>query len=148
MAFYEARMEETKGVNEEAYKEAISKWQEAASGWQNIVEASIEVIQNDYSNAIKNIFKSLENELSNGLGFKAISEEWESIKSDSKEYLDTVNRAYETEKISMKFRKAIDQTDNIKAQAKLQKAMEEEIALLEEKDKLSQYDVDRADLKY
>ena len=48
----------------------------------------------------------------------------------------------------MKFRKAIDQTDNMKAQAKLQKVMEEEITLLEQKDKLSQYDVDRADLKY
>lgn len=148
MRFYETKMAETKNTNDEAYKDALEKWQEAASGWQNIVEAAIEVAQQKYTNAIKAIFKDLENELTQGRGFDTIAEEWELIKANSEDYLDTVNRAYETEKLSLKYRQAIDQTDNVKAQAKLQKAMESELALLEEKDKLSQYDIERADLKY
>ena len=42
----------------------------------------------------------------------------------------------------------MDSTSNLSAQKKINKAMEEELKALREKDKLSQYDIDRANKKY
>lgn len=51
-------------------------------------------------------------------------------------------------KLQSKYQDAIDNTDSISAQKKLNDLMSEEIAYLEKKDKLTQYDIDRANMKY
>ena len=55
---------------------------------------------------------------------------------------------YGIQKLENKYLDAIDQTDSISAQRKLNDLMKEEVAALEKKDKLTQYDIDRANMKY
>ena len=60
-------------------------------------------------------------------------------------YLDNINAAYEIEKLENAYKEAIDNNaNNLSAQKSLNDMMEEELKYLREKDRLSQYDVDRA----
>ena len=86
--------------------------------------------------------------MTGGKGLSYISDEWDLINKNADRYLDTVNSTYEVQSLEAKYRKAIDSTSSLSAQKKLNKAMEEELKALREKDKLSQYDIDRANKKY
>lgn len=70
------------------------------------------------------------------------------INKNADQYLDTINSMYAIQQLQKKYQDAIDETDNVSQQRKLNQLMNEEIRALEEKDKLTQYDVDRAELKY
>jgi len=60
-------------------------------------------------------------------------------------YFDQVNRMYEIDKLENAYQDAIKDNDgNIKAQQSLNNLMNEQLKYLKDKDKLSQYDVDRA----
>jgi len=60
-------------------------------------------------------------------------------------YLDQVNSMYEIDKLENAYRDAIKDNDgNLKAQKSLNNMMNEQLKFLRDKDKLTQYDVDRA----
>jgi hypothetical protein len=61
------------------------------------------------------------------------------------EYLDTINAAYELQSLENKFQKAINNTDGLKNQKALKKLMDEQLENLKAREKLTQYDVDRAE---
>ena len=84
------------------------------------------------------------NEVTSGKGLDYVSEQWELINQNADQYLDTINSMYGIQKLENKYLDAIDQTDSISAQRKLNDLMKEEVAALEKKDKLTQYDIDRA----
>lgn len=62
-------------------------------------------------------------------------------------YLDDIDKAYETQKLSRKLQQDMDGA-SLAAQQKLAKFRDEELEKLKEKDKLTQYDVDRANKLY
>jgi len=66
------------------------------------------------------------------------------MRKNENEYLDTINQQYAIQDIERKYNKAIDSTSNLKNQKALKQVMEEQMKILREKDKLTQYDVDRA----
>ena len=103
----------------EAWEVAKENWMDAVSEWQSNVEAAIENIQEKYANAIQAIFKELNNTLTKGAGLDYINQEWELITKNSEEYLDTVNREYQLQKLQAKYLESIDDTDNIAAKRKL-----------------------------
>lgn len=73
--------------------------------------------------------------------------QWEiQTKLDDK-YLDSIDKAYETQKLSRKLQQDMDGA-SLAAQKKLAKFRDEELEKLKEKDKLTQYDVDRANKLY
>jgi len=60
-------------------------------------------------------------------------------------YLDTINSAFEISKIEQAFKDAIaDNEGNLKAQQSLNNLMKEQLDYLNGKDKLTKYEVDRA----
>jgi hypothetical protein len=59
-------------------------------------------------------------------------------------FLDDIDKAFGISNVDYNFSKAINSTTNLSAQKKLNAAREEELKLLKEKDKLTQYDLDRA----
>ena len=69
-------------------------------------------------------------------------------KENADYYLDDVNEAYELSKLERNYRKAIDESDSVYAQRQINDMMSSELAMLKEKDKLTKYDIDRANLKY
>ena len=120
----------------------------AVNEWNSAIEEAIENLQNKYQNAINLIFQDLNDKVTDGLGLEYISEEWELINQNADQYLDTINSLYGIQDLENKYLDAIDNTDSISAQQKLNELMEEEVAALREKDKLTQYDIDRANMKY
>lgn len=139
----------------EEAEEGTERWEKARENEEaaiiklrDLVNTSIENIQDKYLNAIKAIFEELNSKVTSGAGLEYVKEEWDLVKENSEQYLDNINAAYGIQQLQAKYLKAIDETDSISAQKKLNALMEQEIAALEERDKLSEYDVERANKKY
>ena len=87
-------------------------------------------------------------EKSTGLDLTGVTEAWEQATKADEDFLDEVNSTYAIEELERKIQKSIDETDSVSAQKKLNAVMQEQLQILREKDKLSQYDVDRANALY
>lgn len=132
----------------DAWENAKEKWQDAVGELNDLIESSIENLQDKYLNAINLIFQNLNNKVTDGLGLDYIEEEWTLINKNADQYLDTINSLYEVQKLESKYLDALDNTDSISAQRQLKKIMDEELADLRERDKLTEYDIERANKKY
>ena len=145
--FWKAQMDSLEEGSDE-WQKAKENWMSAVEEWNSLVEEAIENLQDKYLNAINNIFANLNDKVTGGLGLDYVEQEWDLINKNADQYLDTINAVFETQQLENKYLDAIDNTDNISAQRKLNDLMKEEIKALEQKDKLTQYDIDRANLKY
>lgn len=132
----------------ERWEKARDNWTAAVSDWKSLVNDAIENINDKYLNTIKNIFEELNNKVTNGAGLEYVKEEWDLINKNSEQYLDNINAMYGIEQLAFKYQQAIDNTDSVSAQRKLNDLMTKELTALREKDKLSEYDVERANKKY
>ena len=140
----------TEGTN--AWKEANDRFEEYKRHWMDAVddinsqiEDSLDDLIDKYTNAVDKIFLVFENNITNGKGLDNIAEEWQLIGKQADQYLDKVNSMYEIDKLENAYKDAIDDNDgNIKAQQSLNNLMNEQLKYLKDKDKLTQYDVDRA----
>ena len=132
----------------EAWETAKDEWLDAVSDWQKTVEDAIENLTDKYLNAIQKIFQELNNQVSNGKGLDFLNTEWELIQKHADEYLDTINATYGIQQLQNKYLDAMDKTDNIRYQQQLNKLMEEELDDLRARDRLTEYDLKRAELKY
>ena len=121
----------------ENYKKVIADLNSA-------VEDAAQTIQDKYTNAIDNIFDKLDKKMTNGKGTDYLNMEWDLMQKNADEYLDTINSAFAIQQTERKYQKAINDTKNIKNQKELKKVMNEQLGILKNKQKLTQYDVDRA----
>lgn len=144
--FWQKQMENAE--NDDAYKKAKGNWLKSMNDLNAAVEDSLDIVIAKYENSIDQVFDKLNNSLTGGKGLKYVGEEWELINTNADRYLDTINATYEVQKLQGKYQDAIKNTDSISAQKKLNDLMSQEIKYLEKKDKLTQYDIDRANMKY
>lgn len=145
--FWEQQMTVLEKGSEE-WEKARDNWMSAVNDWQSNIESAIDNLQDKYLNAINAIFDGLNNQLTNGKGLAYINEEWELINKNADRYLDTINSQYGIQTLQQKYLDAIDETSSLAGQQKLTKLMNEQVEALKAQDKLSQADLDRADLKY
>ena len=131
--------------NSDEWKKYQQNFISASDSLNSTLETAIQNIIDKYTNTINEIFKTLEDKVTNGLGLDYINDEWTLIKDNSEQYLDAINAAYNIQATKSKYLEAINATDDIKAQQRLNKLMEEQMAQLEAKDKLTEYDVERAE---
>ena len=144
--FWQKQMENAE--NDDAYKKAKENWLKSMNELNVAVEDSLDIVIAKYENSIDQVFDKLNNSLTGGKGLKYVGEEWELINTNADRYLDTINATYEVQKLQGKYQDAINNTDSISAQKKLNDLMSQEMEYLEKKDKLTQYDIDRANMKY
>lgn len=142
-AIWKARMEDASD-DPELYKKFKENWENAIEGGKSVLESSIQGIIDTYTNAINEIFKELEDKLTNGLGFDELKNDWDSINKESDRYLDSINGAYEISKLEREMKDKIKDTSDLATQQKLTASMNEQLDALKQKDKLTQYDLDRA----
>ena len=135
-------------IAQEQQDKAFENWENATQKLNDITESAIENLRSRYENSIDLALQQMTNKLTNGKGLDYIAKEWELINDNADRYLDTVNSTYEVQALEEKYLQAIDSTKNISTQRKLNKAMNSELEMLREKDKLTQYDIDRANKKY
>ena len=145
--YWKSRMDSTEEGSEEweKYKE---NWKSAVSELNSTVDTSVQNLIDKYQNMVNKVFEDLNNSVTNYVGLDYLSEEWDLINKNADKYLDKVNSLFEIDSLENKFQQAIDDTDSLKAQQRLTELMNEQLEMLREKDKLTQYDVDRANLLY
>lgn len=131
--------------NSDEWKKYQQNFISASDSLNSTLETAIQNIIDKYTNTINEIFKALEDKVTNGLGLEYINDEWTLIKDNSEQYFDAINAAYNIQATKSKYLEAINATDDVKAQQRLNKLMEEQMAQLKAKDKLTEYDVERAE---
>ena len=145
--FWKMQME-TAEEGSDAWNAAKENWLSAVESWNSAIETAIQNLQDKYLNAINAIFQNLNNQVTNGMGLDFIETEWDLINQNADQYLDTVNAIYKVQELQNKYLDAIDKTDSPAQQKKLNDLMQQETNYLREQDKLSEYDLERANLKY
>lgn len=128
-------------------KKYYEQWREAQAGIREEVEKDIQTLKDKYDNAIKSTLRNLEKQLTGGR-LEDVESEWERITKQADKYYDDVEKSYEIQTLANKWDKEITSTKNLKAQQKLKKIRDEEIKMLREKDKLTSYDIKKAELRY
>ena len=132
----------------EAWKKLYEQVQDAQKDLNSAVEDSLNNIIDKYSNAIKNIFDKLNKSVTSGLGLDYMQESYDRQVDNGDNYLDNPNRLYAIEKIRNKYEDALNSTSDLAAQRKIADVMAQQLKYLEEKDQLSQYEVERAEKIY
>lgn len=145
--YWEEQITHTK-KGTEAWKQAVESWQNAVDKMNTSIEDTLQSMLDNYSNTVKQAFQEVEDELTNGLGIDYLKDQMDLKSATSDLYLDDINSEYEKQKLQRKYQDAIYDADSVAAQQKISKAMQEQMDMLEKKDKLSQYDIDRANKKY
>jgi hypothetical protein len=95
------------------------------------------VIENNMAAAAE----ALEKSLTNGHGFEYLMDQWDKMNTRQEEYLDNVNKTYETNKLMRTAQKALDETDNKVAKQKL-KGFIDETQHLQENTNLSKHELE------
>ena len=155
MAEEQARMNQlaqTQGTDSNLYKEARDRFEEYKKHWMDIVkdlnstvEDALDNIMDKYNNAINKILVNFELKLGDGHTLDDIEDEWDILNDQADRYFDKINAAYEIDKLENTFNDAINDNDgDIAAQQSLNDLMEQQLAYLRDKQRLTQYDVDRA----
>lgn len=145
--FWKMQME-TAEEGSDVWNAAKENWLSAVDSWNSAIETAIQNLQDKYLNAINAIFQNLNNQVTNGMGLDFVETEWDLINQNADQYLDTVNAIYKVQELQNKYLDAIDKTDSPAQQKKLNDLMQQETNYLREQDKLSEYDLERANLKY
>ena len=147
VTFWEKQMTSYEEGSKE-WENAKEKWLEASEAWVAQTEKDIQTIRDEFLNAINVIFQELNSKMTGGMGLGYIDEQWNLINKNTDQYLDSINAIYSVQQLQNKYLESINSYDSVSAQSKLNELMEQEISYLQEQDKLSQYDIDRAELKY
>ena len=125
-----------------------NEYEQSLGSLNSAVENAAQNIIDEYTNVINLVFEEFEQKLTNGSSLKDLGDEWERINTQAEMYYDNINGAYEIEKLRNKYIQSIDNTKDIIAQERLTKLMNQQVQALKEKENLSKYDVDRANLLY
>lgn len=143
--YWKQRMDELE-KGSEAWEEAESQWQSALSSFNSTLENAIQNIIDKYSNAVNKIFANMTNQLTNGAGLSWLQTEMNLMNKYSDHYLDGINSIYQITSLQNKFMDAINNAEgNVTAQERIKKLMDEQLADLKSRDKLTKYDVERAE---
>ena len=135
------------GKDKERYEAAKANWEEAASAYYNSWSQKIELLKEQEINAINAVFKARENATDKYHSLDYMSQNWELSKTKSDLWLDDVNAAYGISEVRSKYNKALTNTSDINAQKQIRNLMEDQLDALEKQDKLSEYDLKRAEAK-
>ena len=129
----------------EAAKESMLA---AEQGMEEVLVTGLENAKADLENAIGGIFKRLNNLITSGMGLDYVNEQWDLINKNADRYLDTINKTFGIRQLEQKYVDAINKTNNISVQQKLKKVMDEQLNNLKQRDRLTQYDLERANKMY
>ena len=134
------------GTDSEQYKAAIKAQQEAKANLESSIDEALEYVQVRFENTIDKISNKWATALAT-MNPEVLSAQWENYKAEETRYLDPLSRTYQVGNFSDNVKKEIDKTDNVRFQQELNNLLNEEIARMEKIDKLSQNEVDYANLR-
>lgn len=113
----------------------------AADNYMSSLVAKGQAYADQYANTLSTTFRDWADSV--GMSTEA-KQDWDWMVADSEEFLDDIDAAYELSALTRKYDQSINANTSLSAQKSLNKLREEEMKLLREKDRLTQYDIDRA----
>ena len=128
----------------ELIQKYAEKYKESFENLNSYIQNSLNTLYDAYTNRINLLIDRMDKAISNNLGTDYINKSWDLMKQNERDYLDTINSAFALEQIRNNYDKAINDTTAIKNQKALKQLMNQQLKILKEKEKISQYDVDRA----
>lgn len=123
-------------------------WTEAQDELNSKVIDYIELLKSDYLNVVNDIIKTLEKDMTGGLGLDKAKEQWDYQKEQMEEYSKGAEKLLKIETLSLSMQKSINDTTSLKGQQKLQAIYDEQIKLLREKEAITEYDLKMAENRY
>ena len=127
----------------EEWKAVQDKIIDAQSNLNDLVETSLEKMQQKYQNTVNKITNAwVKGAL--GTDIDWMSTQWELINRNADYYLDDVNKAYNIQKLQGKYLELLDGSNDLDIQKKITDQMEDQLDKLRKKTKLSEYDVQYA----
>ena len=130
---------------QKALDTSTEKYIEANKELNSTVEGSIKNLQEWRKNSVSAITEVLDKAISGGLGTDMLEQEWKLINDYADQYFDNVERAVNMEEYTNVLQDAANATGlTAKNQEKINKFMDEELKKLNEKEKLTQYDIDES----
>ena len=132
----------------EEWEKYYEEYSSAISDLNSLLESSIQDALDQYNNLISKAMSELNAKLSGGYNLDYLDEDWEHATDMADRYLDKLNKAYEVTTLRNKVDKSLSDMDDLEAQKKLRDVMDEQLKILENKEYLTQYDVDRANKIY
>ena len=129
----------------EGLEKASENYKKAVADLDKTIEKAIKDLQTWRENQVNSIIDTLDKAMSGGLGVDLVEQEWELITDLSSKYLDNVERAYSMEEYALDLEDAANAIGlSAENQEKLNKFRDEELRKLNEKEKLTQYDIDES----
>jgi TP901 family phage tail tape measure protein len=141
--FWRQQMDRTVDKTSEAYKKMKENYETAIDSMESSMEEAIAAATQKAADALKQIQLEFESAITEGSTFGRVSNEWEMQKKIEKDSYDAANRAFKLAELRYNYTKAAEEA-SAEGQARINKLMEEQLSMLHEKDKLTQYDVERA----
>lgn len=141
-----AEMEAAGETSGEAWEKVVEAQKDAQEELNAALEEAIQTIIDKYQNTIAGIFNDMTDKLTGGMGLDYLSDQWDLINQRADKYLDDVNAAYAISELQAKVQDAINDNDgNVEAQEQIKDLMDEQLSYLQDKENLTQYDVERAE---
>lgn len=132
-------------AHNEALKKATDNYKDAVKELNSTVEEALNTLKEWHQNQLDEVNDTLDKALSSGLGLDVMEEQWNVINDRAQRYLDNVQRAVQMDGLERAFDDALNATNlTADAQAALNKLKDEEFETLQNKTKLSQFDIDEA----
>jgi len=145
---YWTELRDTFDEGTDEWKAANKNIEETQTNLNKLIEQSIKNLVSQYENAVAAIFDAVDRSLTGGLGLSAVGEQWEQVLYLQDKYLDNTDRIIQTQKLSNTMQADINAASNLATQQKLRDVQEQILGQLRERDKLTQYDLDRAEALY
>ena len=139
--------------------DAIAKGYDEDDSYIKDIDAQIEKNNKNLENEIENYIDTIQKELENsikmaqsqmdksiwGASMTDVRQEWDDKKAMADGYYDSVERIYQLESLESKWKAAITNTSSLKAQQQLAAIMDKQVASLENKNSLSEKDIELAE---
>ena len=139
------KLRDTLEEGSDQWKEVNNKIVESQQKLDELVESSVENLQKIYENTVKKSLKTWTSNLFNGESYiDWVADQWELINRNADYYLDSTNKAYNIQKLQSKYLDLLDNASGLDIQHKITEQMNQQLDLLRNKTKLSQYDVEYA----
>ena len=146
--FFKSQYEELANVygeDSDAAQKFKESWENAVDELHSKEEAYLETLANKYSNIIEKAFSSFEKQMAEGSSYDFISDQWDKTKEAAEDVFDEQERIYELQTLGNKYQKVIDKATTTSAQKKLTDLYESQVKSLEDKTRLTKYDVELAE---
>jgi len=131
-------------VGSDAWNKFKANLEDVIDEIDSLLETQLELIATKFENKIQKAIQDVTNKLTNGLGNEYLEQEWDYITKSDSAFLDAVNSKFGIEEVERLYAAAADEAGTPVQQQKINKLMNDQLKLLREKDKLTQYDIDRA----